>query len=91
MPVLDGRRRETPKLNPKKRWVPTCRTTPQPVTAGHLAYLGVRALLPPHTVIGYGITRGGPWARVGDHRARAKTPQDALEEAYRLHMEASDA
>lgn len=87
--VLDLRNTE-PKLNPKKRWVPVPRTTPQPLTAGHSAYLRVHALLPPDTAIGYGITRGGPWARVGDARARAKTPEAALEEAYRLHMESTD-
>lgn len=82
-----GLRRTEPKLNPKKRWVPVPRTTPQPITDGHLAYLEALGRTKAGTPIGYGITRGGPWARVGDHRIRAKTPAAAIREALTLHLE----
>lgn len=82
-----GLRRSEPKLNPKKPWRPNPRVTPQPLTAGHSAYLGVRALLPPSVVMGYGIDHKGPWARVGDSRCRRPTPDEALETAYAMHIE----
>lgn len=86
MTSILGLRRHTPKLDPKKPWVPVPRTTPQPVTAGHLAYLEVIARAP-GVAVGYGITRGGPWARVGEVRMRARTPEAALRAALAEHME----
>ena len=85
MPILDGRRREMPRLDPKKVWRPTYRTTPQPVTGGHLAYVDVRERAP-GAAVGYGIARGGPWALVGEHRVRARTPEAALRQALAAHL-----
>lgn len=39
-------------------------------------------------VVGYGIDHKGPWARVGDARARARTPEAALAAALAKHREA---
>lgn len=82
--VIDGRAPR--RLNPKKIWRPNYRTTPQPVTAGHLAYLEARERAP-DAVLGYGITRSGPWARVGDSRSRSSTPEAAIAAALALHLQ----
>lgn len=82
--IINGHARR--RLNPKKRWVPVPRTTPQPVTLAHLAYCDVLECAP-GVPVGYGITRGGPWARVGDMRIRASTPEAALREALAKHIE----
>lgn len=60
------------------------RVTPQQPTRGALAYAEIRDA-DPAVVLGYGIDHKGPWARVGDSRARARTPEAALAAALAKH------
>lgn len=75
------------KLNPKKPWVPRFATSPVTPSVAAALYGNVRAKHP-EVALGYGIDHRGAWARVGDSRARASTPGEAIQAALAKHIAA---
>lgn len=77
-----------PRKLPPRPWVPRVRTVTPPPTAEAVLYAQIHTAHP-FAALGYGITRGGPWARVGDQRVRGRTPEAALRLALAQHVAAS--
>lgn len=84
--IIEG---STPRrLQPKPIWRPHFRSGPAPShTEAQIAYHETHRQVGHNVSLGYGIDARGPWAKVGDARARARTPEDAIRAALAQHLE----